>query len=249
MAPSKLAIQTVDLPWLDSLEAHRRLRAAGLSPLLLESAGRHPEAGRSFIGLTPHVEVRIISHQATDSTDDTEQTLRAIRGIRGSSGGREWSIEERWADGAIEVYDGDPVEHLRRLTEKFHFAVDASDGGFTGGWMGCFGFGFANALEPTLPAQPPSTIPDAVLRLCLDALVFDARAGTLRLHAAELDGAPPVEERIAAITTALSLSPQLTDCTEQMTRSVESVQSVVSEERWVSSFTQEDFGQAVRDLK
>ncbi|MFO1535769.1 MAG: chorismate-binding protein [Thermoplasmatota archaeon] len=249
MAPSKLAIQTVDLPWLDSLEAHRRLRAAGLSPLLLESAGRHPEAGRSFIGLTPHVEVRIISHQATDSTDDTEQTLRAIRGIRGSSGGREWSIEERWADGAIEVYDGDPVEHLRRLTEKFHFAVDASDGGFTGGWMGCFGFGFANALEPTLPAQPPSTIPDAVLRLCLDALVFDARAGTLRLHAAELDGAPPVEERIAAITTALSLSPQLTDCTEQMTRSVESLQSVVSEERWVSSFTQEDFGQAVRDLK
>jgi anthranilate synthase/aminodeoxychorismate synthase-like glutamine amidotransferase len=256
----------VELPWLDSLEAYRRLRAAGLSPLLLESAGRHPEAGRSFIGLTPYVEVRVTALPGAGipgiaripkggpgrfaQEDAFRSSPQSPESLPGRSGG--WSIEERWADGAIEVYDGDPVEHLRRLTDRFRFTLDAPEGGFTGGWMGCFGFGFANALEPTLPAQPPSTIPDVVLRLCLDALVFDARAGTLRLHAAELDGAPPAEERIAIIRAALLPPHQTTDCTdstEQKIRSVQSVQSVVSEAKWVSSFTQEGFEQAVRDLK
>src|SRR5205085_4858575 len=108
VAPNRLTLRTEALPWLDSLEAHRRLRAAGLAPLLLESAGQHPEAQRSFIGLTPHVEVRV--------------TGRAV--------------EERWASGAIEVFDADPVAHLRGLTERFHFAVDGGATGFIGGWLG-----------------------------------------------------------------------------------------------------------------
>jgi anthranilate synthase/aminodeoxychorismate synthase-like glutamine amidotransferase len=209
------------LPWLDSLEAHRRLRAAGLAPLLLESAGPHPEARRSFIGLTPHVEVRVAGQ----------------------------SVEERWADGAIELFDADPVEHLRHLTERFRFAAD-EPAGFTGGWVGYFGFGFASALEPTLPTPPQSTIPDTVLRLCLDALVFDS--GTLRLYCADLDDAPPAAERIAVIRAALAhQTMDSTDRTESP-RSVDSVQSVVqgaAEAEWTPSFQQPAFEQAVRDLK
>ncbi|HEX2065239.1 MAG TPA: chorismate-binding protein [Candidatus Thermoplasmatota archaeon] len=194
-------------PWLDSLEAHRRLRAAGHAPLLLESAGSHPEARRSFIGLTPHLEVRVAGR----------------------------SIEERWADGAIELFDGDPVAHLRRLTERFRFTVEGPDG-FTGGWMGLFGFGFANALEPTLPAPPPSPLPDAVLRLCLDALVFDRTAGTLRLHCADMEGAAPAQERIAAIRSALAAP-------------VPAPPSPAVDPAWTPSLTQAEFGKAVRDLK
>jgi anthranilate synthase len=222
VAPSRLAQLAADLPWLDTLEAHRRLRAAGLQPLLLESAGQHPEARRSFIGLTPHVEVRVAGR----------------------------SVEERWADGAIELFDGDPVEHLRRLTDRFRFTVDGP--GFTGGWMGFVGFGFANALEPTLPPPPPSTLPDVALRLCLDALVFDAKAGTLRLHCAEMEGAAPAAERMAAIRAVLAEPPphQTTESTERPSSSAESVRSVVSSEaEWESSFTPESFGEAVRSLK
>jgi anthranilate synthase/aminodeoxychorismate synthase-like glutamine amidotransferase len=205
VAPSSLAQRTLALPWLDSLEAHRRLRAAGLAPLLLESAGQHPEARRSFIGLSPHVEVRVAGQ----------------------------SIEERWADGAIELFDGDPVAHLRRLTDRFRFAVD-EPAGFTGGWLGYFGFGFANALEPTLPPPPPAAIPDAVLRLCLDALVFeDSR---LKLYCAELDGAPPAEERMATIQAALAAP-----CPPPPPSPVSGA--------WTPSFTQPGFEEAVRTLK
>jgi anthranilate synthase/aminodeoxychorismate synthase-like glutamine amidotransferase len=145
--------------WLEPLEAYRRLRAAGHAPLLLDGMGAHPEARRAYLALTPHVEVRITGH----------------------------GIEERWADGALEVATEDPVAYLRRLTGRFRFDIPEPEG-FTGGWVGVFGFAFARNLEPTLPSGPAAATPDVVLRLCLDALVFDRAARTVRLHCADLEG-------------------------------------------------------------
>ncbi len=175
MARSELHQVSRALPWLEPLEATRRLRAAGLAPLLLEGQGLHPEARHAAIGLSPLVEVRITG-------DD---------------------IEERWADGAIEATTAEPVRHLRGLLDRFRFTVPAGQG-FTGGWLGVVGFGFARSLEPTLPQGPLSTTPDVVLRLCRDALAFDRATKTMTLWASAPDGdEPAAAERLDAIGKAL----------------------------------------------
>ncbi|HUR62760.1 MAG TPA: chorismate-binding protein [Candidatus Thermoplasmatota archaeon] len=219
MERSRLRQERAGLPWMDTLQAYRLLRAAGLRPFLLESAGPHPEARRSFIGLSPHVEVRI--------------TGRAI--------------EERWASGAIEVLEEDPVQYLRGVTARFRFDVD-EPGGFTGGWVGYLGFGFANALEPTLPPAPAGDVPDAALALCLDALVFDAGRRLVRLHCADLDGASPsAAERMAAILAALRQDDPAS--ARAPAASGPGAAPVAGAAEWSSSFGQAAFEQSVRGLK
>ncbi|MEK6985641.1 MAG: chorismate-binding protein [Candidatus Thermoplasmatota archaeon] len=148
-----------EVAWQDAVEATRRLRAAGLQPLLLHSAGAHPEARHSVIGLNPLVEIRIT--------------------------GRD--IEERWADGAIEAFEDEPVAYLRRMLDRYRFATPPGKG-FTGGWVGLIGFGFSRTLEPSLPTLASSVLPDIVLRLCRDAIQFDHTNGKATLWTSAPDG-------------------------------------------------------------
>lgn len=159
MARSDRFVQASEaLAWLDPLDAYRALRHAGHAPLLLASAGAHPEARWSFIALDSIVELRLEGD----------------------------SFEERWADGAVEAGGCDPVAYLDEATSRFRFDRPAA-APFTGGWVGFLGFGLASRLEPTLPATA-SAGPDALLRLCRGALAFDHAARTVRAFAADLDG-------------------------------------------------------------
>ncbi len=175
MARNSLPQTRHDLAWIDPIEATRRLRAAGHAPMLLLSAGGHPEARRSIVATSALVEVRITGHD----------------------------IEERWADGSIEALEEDPVAYLRRTLDRFRFEVPAGQG-FTGGWVGLIGFGFARSLEPSLPAMRGDG-PDVVLRLCRDALVLDHRRQTATLWCSAPDGdREALAQRAAAFQDALA---------------------------------------------
>jgi anthranilate synthase len=158
MARSDLVQAAADLPWMDPLDAYLALRHAGHAPLLLASAGAHPEARWSFVALDPVVELRLEGD----------------------------AFEERWADGAVEAGACDPIAYLDEATSRYRFDRPAA-APFTGGWVGFLGFGLVSRLEPTLPPSPPGG-PDAVLRLCRGALAFDHTHRTARAFAADLDG-------------------------------------------------------------
>ncbi|MES2156128.1 MAG: chorismate-binding protein [bacterium] len=155
------AVQRVAIAsWQEPLDAYRRVRAAGLHPFLLDGAGAHPDARYAFLALRPLVEARI--------------------------SGRD--IEERWTGGAMEFLQEEPLGYLRRLAERFA-VLEREDAPFTGGIVGLFGFGFARAVEPSLPlGADPGGAPDALLWVCPDALVFDRRERTLRIFCADVDG-------------------------------------------------------------
>ena len=177
MPSNPFAKESAHLEWQEPLEAYRRLRTAGLQPILLAGAGAHPEARWSFVAFDPVLEVRLDGD----------------------------SFEERWADGAIEAGTAEPLAYLRALTERFHFSADEGRAPFTGGWAGFFGFGFANLLEPSLPAPRGRSGPDAILRLCRGALAFDRESRSLHAFAADLDGeAAAATERLARCVRALT---------------------------------------------
>ncbi len=161
MGRSSLVQAQQEVPWQEPVQAYRRLRAGGHQPFLLDGNGRHPEARFAFLGLRPLVEVRITGHD----------------------------IEERWMDGAVEVRREEPLGYLRRMVARYHF-VNPEAVPFTGGWLGLFGFGFAQNIEPCLAATESGMRagPDALLRLCLDVVAFDRKDLTATLYCADLEG-------------------------------------------------------------
>jgi anthranilate synthase len=177
VAPSELAQVRLPVPWLDPLEAHLRLRAAGRPGFLLLSAGAHPEARWSFVALDEAVEVR----------------------IRGRD------VEERWSDGAIEALEADPLAYLDGMARRFRRRVE-EPAPFTGGWVGWLGFALAQAVEPTLPEPKRFPgLPDAVLRLARTVVAFDHAAGAATLYAADLDGdLEAARDRAQACAAALA---------------------------------------------
>lgn len=148
------------LPWLEPTEAYRRLRVAGHLAFLLDGLGAHPEARRSFIALTPVIELRVEGPLVTETRKN----------------------------GGTTATRGNVLRRLRGTFDETRFPVHEPQG-FTGGWVGFFGYEFSQTIEPSLPARKsdPGT-PDALLNLCLDALVFDRAEKTLHLHLADLDG-------------------------------------------------------------
>lgn len=148
------------LAWMEPLTAWRALRTLdGVEPTLFDGTGLHPDARHAYLAFRPLLEVRITGHD----------------------------IEERHANGALEVLSEDPLRYLRRRTEATRFDV-VEGHHFTGGWVGVFGFSFTRTIEPSLPAGPAASTPDATLRLMLDAIVFDYQARTATLFVADLDG-------------------------------------------------------------
>ncbi len=129
-----------DLPWLEPIEAVKRL--APLGPQLLDGMGAHPEARYAFVACSPLFEARFRG-----------RTLRLTGQIQ----------DER---------HGEPLALLQALVDEYR--IDGSEPfPFTGGFVGYFAYEFAQAIEPTLGLEGEG--PDAVLQLCLDAIVFDRR--------------------------------------------------------------------------
>ncbi len=150
---------TRDLPWLEPAHAYARARNAGHKPLLLDGLGAHPEARFAYLAMTPVQEVRVEGPYTTDK-------------------GEGHSTETR----------GNVLGHLRAVLSATRFPVP-QDAPFTGGWVGALAYEFARNLEPTLPQRKSGTgVPDAMLALCLDCVVYDRRARTARLHCADLAG-------------------------------------------------------------
>lgn len=212
MASSSFVQSGIGLAWQEPLDAYRRLRAAGEQPFLLDGLGAHPQARYAFIAVHPAVEIRIAGRV----------------------------IEERWADGAVEMMHEEPLSYLRRATDRFRFAVPEG-APFTGGWVGLFGFGFARAIEPSLPAGPaePGPLPDAALRLCMDAVVFDRHERTVRAFAADFDGdRAACDRRLAALRDCLGGPVPTQEIAPASPTAV-----------WRSSLNQPAFEERVRRLK
>jgi anthranilate synthase len=158
-----------ELAWVEPVDAYARLRNAARSPLLLDGLGAHPEARFAFLAFTPVQEVRVEGPYTTDK-------------------GEGHSTETR----------GNVLGHLRHVLAATRFP-GGQDAPFTGGWVGAIAYEFARNLEPTLPPRKSGTgLPDAVLVLCLDALVFDRKERTVRLYCADLAGDLAAAEARAA---------------------------------------------------
>lgn len=148
--------------------------AAAIFPegLLLDGSGQHPEARFGFLGLHPALEARFQGNELTLTDGSGTRTQR-----------------------------GDPLEMLRQLVHAHKWGLDEAHP-FTGGFVGYFGYGFTQAVEPTLNLEPADT-PDAVLHLCTDAAVFDRASSTVTLYAADEDGAL-AESRLDCYEAALA---------------------------------------------
>lgn len=157
-----------DLPWLEPAHAYARARQAGHKPLLLDGLGAHPEARHAYLAMTPVQEVRVEGLYTTDK-------------------GEGHSTETR----------DNVIGHLRAVLSATRFPVP-QDAPFTGGWVGALAYEFARNFEPTLPARKSGTgVPDALLSLCLDCVVYDRRAQAARLYCADLEGDRAAAERRA----------------------------------------------------
>ncbi len=186
MARSDFVQVARSVPWLEPLEAYRRLRASGARPVLLDGMGAHPEARFAFVAFDPLVEV-------------------CVRGR---------DVEERWADGAVEFVQEAPLVYLRLAFDRFRFEV-GEEAPFTGGWVGLLGFGLAQAMEPSLPPGPrgdSSAPPDVWLQLCLGCLVFDRSEQTVRAFRADCAGdREACDARVEAVVAQLAQPVVRTD--------------------------------------
>lgn len=156
------------------LEAYRRLRAAGLAPQLLDGMGAHPDA--RFAYLTCH--------------HDLEVRVRAGR------------VEERRPDGTTATVDEPPLPYLRRVLDATRQQVEERCG-FTGGWIGYFGYEAHALFESTLPARSAAT-PDILLRRVWTVAVFDRQDGQVTLYSAgeeEREAERRADEAVAALAS------------------------------------------------
>ncbi len=97
--------------------------------------------------------------------------------------GREWQLE---ADGeVIEAYScNDPLAEIAQLQARFRVPELAGLPRFTGGLVGYFGYDTVRYVEPRLASScPPDElgVPDILLMVSDEVVVFDNLAGTLTL--------------------------------------------------------------------
>ncbi len=193
MAPSSRGLRrrSQELPWVDPLEAYRALRAAGHQVLLLDGLGDHPDSNRAILATTPLLEVRV-EHGA---------------------------VVERWRGGVLRRRDEAPAEYLEALARDW--CRGDMEPGFTAGFVGYFGYEFGRHLDDRMPGRAGSDadpLPEAVLRLCLDAIVFDRREQTAVAHATVVrppDSAPEgvlkglrrPRDRVGALARAARQAP------------------------------------------
>lgn len=164
-----------DLPWLEPVQAYASLRRAGHQGHLLDGLGAHPEARYSYLALTPVQELRVEGPYTTDKSDASSTETR-----------------------------DNVLRHMGHVLGESRFAV-TEEAPFTGGWVGVLAYEFGRNFEPSLPQRKSGTgVPDALLALCLDALVFDRATRTVRLFCADLHGDKgPAQARADRIAQAL----------------------------------------------
>ena len=165
--------------------------------------GDHPEARFGFLGLHPVLHARFKGHLL-------ELTSR---------------------DG-VATRTGPPLDLLRTLIQEHHWPIDEAHP-FTGGLVGYFGYGFTQAIEPTLHLRPADT-PDAVLELCADAAVFDRQERTVTLYAADVDPAA-AEARLDGYAAGLQASA--------------AEPSPIPDASWTTSLDQQAFQESVAWLR
>ncbi len=145
------------MDWVDPLDAYRALRSAGHQVLLLDGLGDHPDSNLAILATTPLVEIRV-------------------------DGG----VVERWRNGVVRHSPLDPGDYLDHLQAQW--CGGPMEAGFTAGFVGYFGYEFAWHLDDRLPVPKAAdgNLPEAVLRLCLDAVVFDRKARTAMVHTTDV---------------------------------------------------------------
>ncbi len=159
---------SLPLSWIEPLDAYKALRAAGHQVLMLDGMGDHPDSNRAILATTPLLEVRV-------------------------EGG---SVVERWRNGQVRRPTATPAGYLADLAADW--CRGDMEPGFTAGFVGYLGYEFAHHLDDRMPGPRGGAdagsnasghddgVPDAVLRLCLDAIVFDRRTHTAIVHATDV---------------------------------------------------------------
>ncbi len=142
----------------------------------------------------------------------------------------------------------DPLAWIDQFRSRYH--VPEVDGlpRFDGGLVGYFGYDTVRYVEPRLrdhKAPDPLGCPDIVLMVSDEVIVFDNLKGQLLLvcHAdpAQPDAYAATQSRLSELANELS-APLRTPTTTTLARSV-------SEQDFVSGFTQERFEEAVQSIK
>jgi para-aminobenzoate synthetase component I len=148
--------------WIDPLDALEAARGRRHTALLLSALPGHPSSRYSILAFDPAFVLEIRGSSA--------------RVMRFRTDGR----------GVEEVFGDDPFSLLRA------WAPALPSGGlsglpFTGGAIGCLGYGLRRAVE-SLPARPPDPLgqPDAWFGIYEAAAIFDAREGRVALVATEI---------------------------------------------------------------
>ncbi len=159
--------------------------------------------------------------------------------------GQQVQLKQANADSLQTTTVADPLAYIETYQQQFK--VPELDGlpRFHGGLVGYFGYETIRYIEPRLAQQPdkpdPIQAPDILLMLSDELVVFDNLAGKLYLIVhAEADGYVAAQQRLA--TLAAQMRQPLPDLPSHATRQI-------SEDDFVSGFTESGFQQAVARCK
>lgn len=190
---------------------------------LLESVQGGEKWGRySIIGLPCRTVMRVHGHQVRVTTDGVEvETCEAA----------------------------DPLEFVERFKERYRVAPAPGLPRFNGGLVGYFGYDSVRYVEKKLAACPnpdPLGTPDILLMVSDAVVVFDNLAGKLHcillVDPAEADAYEQGQQRLAALRERLrqAIAPRL---------GLDLDAPGGAEPAFRSSFTREDYEQAVLKIK
>lgn len=145
----------------------------------------------------------------------------------------------------------DPLAFVEQFQARYRVPELSSMPAFPGGLVGYFGYDTVRYVEPKLQKNIPEDVigtPDILLMVSDELLVFDNLAGTIKLivHAdpAELNALENAQARLDDLANRLPLAaPGLPEL------DLEGNSGTVSEADFVSSFGEQNFKEAVEQIK
>lgn len=149
---------------------------------------------------------------------------------------------------AESVSTSDPIAWLKDYAARFRVPAVAGLPRFTGGLVGCFGYDMVRHVEPRLADSAPADklgLPDAVLLLAEEVLVFDNLRGKLHV-VVQVDAAAP-DAFLRGQARLLALVEELATARPASPRSA--VSRRVSEADFVADFPREDFEAGVARIR
>ncbi len=145
------------------------------------------------------------------------------------------------------IESNDPLQWIEDFHKEFKVAELSDLPRFTGGLVGYFGYDTIRYIEPRLgqcPNDDPLNVPDILLMVSDEVLVFDNLAGKLFL----IHYANPENEN-AYKKGCIRLNELIAQLQDAVPRTPLARPSVVKESDFVSGFTEEKFKQAVLKAK